>query len=149
MKKKIVLIILLVIIVSVISGGTVYFFMSNKSSNKETSIVTDTTNNLENSIGNIEDTNNIVSTNNSTKKEIKTPKKEQARYTCVALCGCVITEVTKEGSVTYKLKCETCGTVQPGTKTIFVADGTYSSSFYCPNCKKMQEVKIETTVTYE
>ena len=60
-----------------------------------------------------------------------------------ALSGAVV--VKQDGKrVTYKKKCESCGTVAPGSTTTTVSpNSTLRSSFRCTKCKTNQKIAIQ------
>lgn len=63
-----------------------------------------------------------------------------------ALQGCVIVE--DQGSrIRYKKKCEKCGWVDGSTVNDYapMKGSTRESSFYCPECKVTQKVRIQGT----
>ena len=87
---------------------------------------------------NINNNTNLNSNNNNTKKE--------KYYIHTAICGCVITSSdSKTGEVTYKEKCETCGSVSSKEHVRYLTMGTMNSSFTCYKCHKNQKLQIETT----
>lgn len=95
------------------------------------------------------DKNTTSKSSSSNKLQTKEPKKEWT-YTHIALQGCVITSSdSKTGAVTYKKKCESCGTVEPGSNSTYISVGTLNSSFYCHKCKKTQKVQIEVISEYK
>ena len=64
-------------------------------------------------------------------------------YTHSALEGAVIIKSdTSTGAVKYKKKCEKCGKVDSTTVSTYINSGTMNSSFYCSNCKSVQNVRI-------
>lgn len=59
-----------------------------------------------------------------------------------ALEGCVIVEQDGSEHVVYQEKCEACGTLQSGTRSVYHSFGTLNSSFHCYNCGNTQSVQL-------
>lgn len=156
MKKSsiIILVIVCTIIAAGVGGGVTYLMMQQ---NKPSQI------SQENDIKSkdkIENKENVITQNSSSNATTRPStgystnnnqtKEKKWKYTHIALQGCVITESNSEtGAVSYKKKCETCGTVQPGGTSTYLKGGIMNSAFYCSKCKKTQSIKIETTSSYE
>lgn len=78
------------------------------------------------------------SNNNNTKKE--------KYYIHTAISGCVITSSdSKTGAITYKEKCEKCGTVSSKEHSTYLTMGTMKTYFNCYKCNSTQKLEIETT----
>ncbi len=71
-------------------------------------------------------------------------KNNEKQYTHTALSGCIIID-TNETAVTYKNKCENCDYISTTKKNIYHSSGVYTSSFSCPDCKKVNSIKIQTS----
>lgn len=91
-------------------------------------------------------TTNNSSTNYSNKPNITSTPIKSVTYIRTAIQGCVITNVDpKTGEFSYKGKCETCGNIESTGHTRYDSGGgksTFHSGYYCPNCKKMQNIEI-------
>ena len=66
--------------------------------------------------------------------------------TTVAVSNAIIVEDNHKNNVIYKKKCDSCGHIEPGT--ISTNPGSFTSGFYCPNCKEQKTIKIETTYSH-
>ena len=157
MNKKIIIIVVVIFLVGIIiGGGTIYLLTTQKQENKEKDdFNSDTSQTTQNINSNTSQTTQNINNNSSTSYTSPTTNRDtstekQKKYTHVALQGCVITESnSKTGSVTYKKKCEVCGTVQPGTTSTYLTFGTMNSSFMCSKCKNNQKIQIEATMSEE
>lgn len=148
MKKYIIMIIISIIVISGIVGGTIYYIMAKRMDELENKIQSE--NMINNSSNNEKDKvkNNTQKQQQSTTNKTQTTKK--AKYSHVAIQGCIITESNpNSSSFTYKKKCESCGNVEPGTTSTSASSGTLNSSFMCFKCKKTQKIQIESSVYYE
>lgn len=148
-------IIFLVIVVLIFGGVITYLIISSKNGDSVKNIQTNSNNISVNQTDNSATTNNTITNSTKTKNittNSTTTTKKRYTYGAIALQGCVIESVdSKTGMCTYKEKCEKCGTVQPGGKSINVGgNGTITNSaFMCVKCKNNQTVKIEETAKYE
>lgn len=101
-------------------------------------------------------TSNVVATENPTQKPNNTyqnksvQKQEDDKYSVpeqysvtVAISNAVIIDDgSRDGNVTYKQKCDTCGWTEPGTHG--TTSGSMKSGFYCNTCKEQKVIELKT-----
>lgn len=80
--------------------------------------------------------------NNSSQTKSMSAPEERLSIT-VAISNAVIVEDNHKNNVVYKKKCDDCGYVDPGT--VSVNPGSFTSGFYCPDCKENKIVELKTT----
>ncbi len=83
------------------------------------------------------------STSAPIKKGVAPTSKPEQLTQSVAISNAIIVEDNHKDNIVYKEKCDTCGYISPGT--ISSNPGSFTSGFYCPNCKENKVIKIQTS----
>lgn len=155
-KNKIIIIILIIAIIGI---GTFVIMNTSQGNNAKQTENNVTNNELSNKKTETETQNTTTSTvhenkvtsnsnNNTTSSATSTTnysqeEEKEKTFKHTALSGCVITS-TNGTQVTYRNKCEYCQYEGTSNNSIYHSSGTYSTSFTCPDCKKVNSIKIET-----